>query len=799
MAKGFDFKGLLLNHGEKFGASVVALIALTGLATANWNTCKLDEGQLASTARQTESTWKSAVNWPDDKKATFDNTPDVQQLAQRMASPNDDIEAFATTRHWNPPIYQLKAKLAPVTVMPALEPESDLVIFTLAEKAEEEAADDETLMTEKEAEKPEENADLAAIFGTQNAGQLGAGQQFPGQAGDEGGLLGNSNDMIGGVSTPGGMAGGPGSRRSGSKLQSSAAGGTPGFGGPGMGSMPGMGTPGMGMGMGTPGMMSPGMGMGLGMGMEDGSMDGYGMYAGIQNEMKVSLCTGVSVRFVFDMYEQTKLIADALHIPPQEAGRYIDFVNLQIERKRAVPGADPWAGEWESVSLEDVGEILERSLGTDIEIVNPQVVRSEITMPLPRRAAGKWTTANASHKRLDRFKLSEEEQEIINKHQAKMLEEANKRKALLPPQQAKSEGFRKYSLGSQDLNFALGSAGEMADSVYQDMMNADQQGETASGVNTPESMQSRFKNKEEFEKFISQTLATGRLLLIRFMDFTCERGTSYQYRVRLEMRNPNFSRPVDELEEPELATQQTIFSAWSAPTKPVFVPDPYRYYVQKVDSRNNEAVVTMFYEYASAGTPVMASGVQVPTGTRFGGRQQLEVVNLGKSTLEGEEVELKSLDFLASVNEGIRISANDVQGLRDYLSKVPRGARPFSDRMTVIDANGSIVTRYSGDTIQNGDRAISEDDDRRMARYVLETYKHFRPQEAPAGSDIYGEGGESGAMSGAMGEMGMGMDMYSGGMGSGSALGGGSRSSRGRSRRGGAGTSSGGLGGRIER
>ena len=34
--KKLDFKALLLNHGEKFGAAVVGLLALTGLATANW-------------------------------------------------------------------------------------------------------------------------------------------------------------------------------------------------------------------------------------------------------------------------------------------------------------------------------------------------------------------------------------------------------------------------------------------------------------------------------------------------------------------------------------------------------------------------------------------------------------------------------------------------------------------------------------------------------------------------------------------------------------------------------------------
>ena len=40
-------------------------------------------------------------------------------------------------------------------------------------------------------------------------------------------------------------------------------------------------------------------------------------------------------------------------------------------------------------------------------------------------------------------------------------------------------------------------------------------------------------NLEELKEFLNKTLVSGRLLLVRFMDFTCDRGNAYQYRVRL--------------------------------------------------------------------------------------------------------------------------------------------------------------------------------------------------------------------------------------------------------------------------
>ena len=113
-------------------------------------------------------------------------------------------------------------------------------------------------------------------------------------------------------------------------------------------------------------------------------------------------------------------------------------------------------------------------------------------------------------------------------------------------------------------------------------------------------------------------MTAGRVLLVRFMDFTCDRGNTYIYRVRLEMKNPNFNYPIDELEQPDLATQATIFSVWSEPTAPTYVPQSYRYYTQRAD--NPQTVkVGMFYENEKAGTPVMAN-IEVRVGSRVGGK-----------------------------------------------------------------------------------------------------------------------------------------------------------------------------------
>lgn len=771
--KGMDFKALLLNHGEKFGAGFVAVLALTGLATANWSGCKFTEIELSSKAQNTQETWKSPASnaWPQDKQAIFAETPDVVKMAQRMASANEDIELYAT-RHWNEPLIRVQEKMKAVVVLPPESPEATSVSFPLVMK-DDEAVDtvtEETTEPGKTPEKSEPDQELADLFGQANGGAApGAGIGI----GDPG-LNGADTDLAYGNAPPG-------------------AGGTSGgYSPPGSGGM-GMGPGGMGMGPGGMGMGSGGMGMGMGLsGYGD---DAYGMGLTTAVEKKVSYRSGVSVRMVFDMRRQTELLAEALHISPVEAGKYVEFVEYQIERKRQVPGAEPWAGQWETLPLQDIAEILEESAAFDLEIVNPQVVRSAITMPLPRRAAGRWVVANASHKRLAEFELSPEEQELIDESNRKLLEEAEKRKAMLPPEKAQTKGFRSYQLASNDVNAALGESGSMG--VYSSMLSGPGSSTAETGAPDPNAAKMSKEEKEKMEKLLKSTLASGRLLLVRFMDFTCDRGTSYIYRVRLEMINPNFDAPVDSLEQPELAEQKSIFSDWSEPTPPVYVAAPYRYYSQKVDSKpraTEQAHMSVFYENDTAGTPVMAT-LRVPVGTRIGGKQLLEVVDLGKNKLENQDVNVKTQDFLTAVSEMPRVPQADFPELKQLFKSIPAGTKIIPDRLTIVDANGAIVNRFSGDTASDGDKPVTEAKDREMAKGILGLYEHLRPQaaEAAAGASPYGgEGGEGSGMG--LSGMGMGMGGMGGGMGRGSALsgsGGGRGKSRGRSS--GKGSSSGGM------
>lgn len=59
--------------------------------------------------------------------------------------------------------------------------------------------------------------------------------------------------------------------------------------------------------------------------------------------------------------------------------------------------------------------------------------------------------------------------------------------------------------------------------------------------------------------------------LFRFIDFTVKPGRWYRYRVRLELRNPNFGKPTD---DPFLAVGQTRWSPWSRPSAAIRFLEP---------------------------------------------------------------------------------------------------------------------------------------------------------------------------------------------------------------------------------
>ncbi|HAV33298.1 MAG TPA: hypothetical protein DCX79_14925 [Planctomycetaceae bacterium] len=141
-------------------------------------------------------------------------------------------------------------------------------------------------------------------------------------------------------------------------------------------------------------------------------------------------------------------------------------------------------------------------------------------------------------------------------------------------------------------------------------------------------------------------------------------------------------------------------------------------------------------------------------------------------------MEVKSNDYLASVTEAPRLNRSDFPELKDVFEELG-GARLVGDRLTVVDSNGAILSRFGGDSVLNGEKLVSKDDDERLTKYVLETFAHLRPaKEGESNSPYEGTGGEDGGLGGASGIPGMGGSgtgpgsgmNFGGGMGRGSSL-----------------------------
>ncbi len=65
-------------------------------------------------------------------------------------------------------------------------------------------------------------------------------------------------------------------------------------------------------------------------------------------------------------------------------------------------------------------------------------------------------------------------------------------------------------------------------------------------------------------------------LLFRFVDFQVEPGHSYQYRVKMVLRNPNFGKDPEVLDTPDLAKQPYRETDWSEKSKPAAPPSDTR-------------------------------------------------------------------------------------------------------------------------------------------------------------------------------------------------------------------------------
>ena len=466
--KAIDYKQLALNHAEKAVFGLVLLFGLLVVWGSNWATEKRTPEELSDLVKQSQQQLGNAT-WPEDERQKYSTAIDVRQDVKRMLQPvNVARYEYSEPSEMDWPLYRREDPIKEPQWLALRNLKSDPARTIFAIEA---ARTDDLLVAGDPAMGPDGNP-RSRERGAQPAGN----NQFEVEFARKNGRNGRDNPGVVGPSGPGRSRG---ADPAGDPLLTGGA--DVNAGGPGMG-----------------------------MGMSGGS--------GITGEGR----RFVAVRGVFPLGRQMKLIADALHTTIARVEEDVRFINFELQRKRAVAGADPWAGEWENVSIDSAFELLTKVMDYDEDVVDVSVTDPVFTMPLPARVMGEWRD-EATHPELKNYELTpeaREQQRALNEQLVK-LRRQNDAEGRRQPVEPK--GF--YRL-QHDMR-----------QVRQDAMHSPDFGAAiaeAAGVIDPSGNASG-RIADDLRQRVSS--AAGQLLLFRFFDFEVTPGNAYIYRVRFEVTN----------------------------------------------------------------------------------------------------------------------------------------------------------------------------------------------------------------------------------------------------------------------
>ena len=342
-----------------------------------------------------------------------------------------------------------------------------------------------------------------------------------------------------------------------------------------------------------------------------------------------------AIRGLFDVRQQRLNLARALRLPlPSDADQHLEFRGFRIQRQRAVPGENPWREEnWEELDIEEAVRVLADASGFALPILDPRVTNHYITMPLPPRLEGYWTE-EATHPRLEQFKLSDDEREQLESMITSLREQADE---LERNDNSKKGGFSELQMEISELRnrateeqmkklrekvsqspktiddrvkeiFGLeapqaggaytglditrgGGSGRGRGFRGRSMLSGrneddDGDGRSSLGFGRTRSNRRNLRNRMAVNRqrnmldVLDDPLQTqgiqaaiGRVLLFRYLDFTVKPGEAYRYRVKLIFNNPAFEAYEREQVDDEAVIQgETRESDWSEPSQVVVIP-----------------------------------------------------------------------------------------------------------------------------------------------------------------------------------------------------------------------------------
>jgi hypothetical protein len=613
--KSIDFKGLFINHGEKIGMALIAFVVLavlgSELTSGAWKTSDKVKGSptdLDKQIKDAKARIEAPTNtWPlakSEQYATIDFNGQARDVFTGM---NTAKYEFTTPMFW--PLYRKKEK--------AREPEFNAPQFLIAN------AGVSSLGTSVKAVnlmEPADGADPAAMpVDPDSTLKPAAGAGNP---------LGGPGTTGFGIPTASATRPGPGGGHGGSGAPSSAN------------TRPGA-KPGPGRTSAGPGAHGP-SGM-------PGMPEMYGGGAGMAGGMTAKGKRYIAVRAIVPIKEQIERARRALNMSYADASAAIEYTDFTLQRQTALAGPDPWSGEWETVDKKYALEVLENSADFDPDPVPADLQDAVFTMPLPYRLLRFWGD-HATHPNIKNFQLTEAEMEREKMVYDKLLEEAEKLQVQAEPK-VKRKGLTSAVNDLRGISkavFSSSAGSQEMTSFMRSSMNGPNGGNMAA---TPTDLKDRMS-------------ASGRLYLFRYFDFDVQPGMAYRYRLKLELRNPNFERPYEEVEDQTITKSPYRETGWSNISNPTVVPDTTNYFLKDVErdpvreekhSRKPVATIAMFEWDANFGTMLADTLRILNVGQFVAEKKKSWVLDPGTPTFEEKDVVFATEDMLIDASGDLEI------------------------------------------------------------------------------------------------------------------------------------------------
>jgi len=666
--KGFPLKQIFFNHFEKMLFGMCALLALWMVTQNQWSWLKEQPGEMvdqasAATKRLAES------QWPETEKDKL-TINDYQEHAKRIPQPiNGELFAIKETLFW-----PLNPKKVPASE-PSWYPVEDLIVSSdraiLALKGPQAPLAATPATPEIKTPEPDKNKlDLPATLPglgdvsaplpvTTSGGQPGA-STFDPQAvatafsGLKGGGLGGAF---------GGRRGRRG-REEEEDLQAIQA--------------------------------------------RAGTAAGAGQVAPTQ-QVKGDDGQGyryVAIRGVYPWKKQLSELVDSKTFSNLNEAlnpELFSLVDFQIQRREAIPGADPWGGEWEPINVDEVQKFLtEKSFNLDPDPVDPVDTDPVITMPIPTRAFGGWPLMQVTHPRIKTLSAKQLEENL--EQQKKLLENSE----ALKKEEESSRKKKGFSSLVRDVRSVQSyQQYREPDSGASDAYVEEDDDRRGRGRRGGGGGMSNLGGGGGFGGFTTGIPGArpgntagvymgAELLLFRFFDLTVQPGRTYQYRVRLVLTNPNFGKTLADVMEPYMLEGETRETPWSKPSEAVEIPSDYDIFLsmirggQSVNPSDASAIFHVYEWEQSIGTFILGTG-RVNYGDMITFTSPTRVLRLHKKTADKENIEFNTSDVLLDGFTAPEIRPNEHP---DLALSNPNSERPLEglllDEAVVMNQFGEI-------------------------------------------------------------------------------------------------------------